>query len=120
MDEHTEWGFKDPRIVLLWEAYYRNLLPEMNAHIIICLRNPLAIARAWVRYDGVHDVKHGIRTAAIYMTNIGRMVTRSKWPVMLVGFENWWRRPDEQQREFDQFVGRDMDYSYFDERLWRS
>jgi hypothetical protein len=37
-----------------------------------------------------------------------------------VSFEDWWQMPERNKDALDGLVGRALDYSHFDERLWRA
>jgi hypothetical protein len=114
------WGLKDPRLVLLWDFYRPLIVKEMGPRLIVCHRNPLGVARSLVAYGRAEDEGQGFYTVNLYERRLAVICESVDWPVLHVAFEDWWRFPERQRGALDGFVGRELDYSHFDEGLWRA
>jgi len=116
----ADWGIKDPRIVLLWALYRSFFQDDLPVRIIATHRNPLSVARSWLKYGRLADLEYGLRLANEYERRLCGIVNTCHWPVLHVGFEDWWQHPERQRAELDGFVGRALDYAHFDAGLWRA
>jgi len=121
-----EWGIKDPRIVLLWPAYRPHLPDTLPVRLVVTHRNPLNVVRSWIKYRRLDesDLEYGLQVVNEYERRLCEIIKEAPWPVLHVGFEDWWH-PDPQRREgqrraLDGFVGRELDYEFFDAGLWRA
>jgi len=52
-----DWGWKDPRTVVLWPWYERCLCEMLHPHLIITHRGRDELLRSWLRTDWVNDYK---------------------------------------------------------------
>jgi hypothetical protein len=83
------WGWKDPRLALLL-PFWQRLLPD--AVYIVCLRNPVSVARSLVSRDVV-PMSAALLLWQIYMLKIVRHIAHSDAPVLFVRFERLIARP---------------------------
>lgn len=116
------WGFKDPRVIFLWSFYETMIKDEFDsAKIIATHRNPLHIVRSWITHGriGNTETARGLWLVSEYENRMGE-VYKSGWPILHIAFEDWWHKPDEQREWLSEFVGSELDFSLFDEGLWRS
>jgi hypothetical protein len=124
----VDWGFKDPRTILVWSHYSPHLTPFMDPRIIVTHRNPLNAARSWVkmlwmnRLDDEKQLDTALASLAEYERRLAdiTMTIATFWPVCHVSFEDWWQAPERNKDALDGLVGRALDYGHFDERFWRS
>ena len=56
------WGWKDPRTCLTIDAYLPHLT---NPHFIVCIRNPLDVAKSLQRRNGF-SIEQGVNLAKVY------------------------------------------------------
>jgi hypothetical protein len=117
-----DWGAKDPRLTLVWEHFKPLLRERGDVRLILCWRNPLAIACSLQKHFGVNPLGVALQRALRYESAATALLAvpgMGKWPILHVGFENWWRRFDVQAAALNQFVERVLNYGHFDESLWR-
>ena len=114
-----DWGWKDPRVVPLWEFYRPRITEALDPRIIFTHRSTTAIARSLQRYQGVNDISLAMTIAGGYERGIKDIAASVHCPCLHLAFEDWWRVPDEQREALDAFVGRSLDYAHFDAELWR-
>lgn len=94
------WGWKDPRTCLTL-SFWQNLLPQLR--YVICVRNPLDVARSLERRDAI-PLEKGVRLWLIHMTSALQHTT--SYPRLLIFYEDImenWRR---ELRRLASFLGR--------------
>ena len=57
---------------------------------------------------------------AIYESRMVDIAKSVEWPALHISFEDWWQRPERNKKTLDGLVGRELDYSHFNEMLWRA
>lgn len=114
----SDWGFKDPRMVIFWPMV-EHLLP-LDAKIIITHRNPLNIARSWLVGGRRESIPHGLRVVINYEARLRRIAQDEARPVFHLSFEDWWHAPEMQLARLVSFVGRPLKLDHFRPDLWRS
>lgn len=73
------WGWKDPRTCLTL-PFWQRLLPDMR--YIVCLRNPVAVARSLERRDGLS----GQESFRLWLTYVSSALHRTEGKTRLVVF----------------------------------
>jgi hypothetical protein len=84
---YSHWGWKDPRTTILL-PFWRKLIP--NLRFVICLRNPLAVARSLAKRDGL-SIAAGAHLWSLYTKAAIRET--NGYPSTLAFYENFFRRP---------------------------
>lgn len=116
----TDWGFKDPRTILVWMHYDAHLTKPMDPKIIATFRNPLHTGRSFRQLGACNSFPHAIGVAAEYQKRLADILRSTPWPVMALSFEDWWYRPDTNKDKLSTFLGRGLEYDHFKKELWRS
>ena len=116
----TDWGVKDPRIVVLWMHYWPCIRTDMQPRLIFTHRNPASIARSWVKWGRFRSVVEGLRVVARYEERMAFIAHSVPWPTIHLSFEDWWQFPDRTRARLNEFTGYELNYEHFQENLWRS
>ena len=114
-----EWGLKDPRLLLLWQYYEPHFEPA-DIKFIFTFRNVLSIARSLIEIDAfAPDMLLDTIDLATRRQQLTVKCAHSvtNYPQLFISFEDWWRQPDRQRAALSEFIGRDLDFSHFDDSL---
>ena len=96
---HVLWGWKEPRTSLL-VPFWRLLIPSIR--FVICVRNPLDVAKSLARRDGV-SIEHG---AALWYRYMRAAIRDTEGcPRILTFYEDFFRDPDQETRKLLSFCG---------------
>jgi hypothetical protein len=117
-----DWGFKDPRTVLLWPLY-RETLADLDPRLLVTQRGPMALMRSWLATGWVESEAQALKLLDYYddrFIAIKADAVERGWPVLQVVFEDWWDDLNGQRERLSRFLGRDADVSHFDPALGRS
>lgn len=93
------WGWKDPRTCLTL-PFWAPLLPETRC--IICLRNPLDVARSLEARDGF-PLERGVRLWVDYLASA--LLHSTGLPRLFVSYDDLVERPDSELSRIAAFVG---------------
>ena len=116
----SDWGFKDPRTILVWMHYAPHLTSEMDAKIIATFRNPLHTGQSLRQMGACGTLANAISVAATYQKRLARILSSTPCPVTTLSFEDWWYRPDTNKDKMSTFVGRGLNFDHLEPELWRS
>jgi hypothetical protein len=93
------WGWKDPRTCLTL-PFWAPLLPETRC--VICLRNPLDVARSLEKRDGL-SLERGVRLWVDYLGSA--LLHSAGLPRLFVSFDDLVERPASELARIAAFVG---------------
>jgi hypothetical protein len=82
LDRHAPWGVKDPRLCFLlpfWRAH------AGNAHVVLCIRKPEAVARSLSRRNGL---SHAYGAALWELYTLAALRSSEKLPRTIVTYED--------------------------------
>ncbi len=82
LDRHAPWGIKDPRLCFLlpfWRAH------AGNAHVVVCIRKPEAVARSLSRRNGLSPA-YGAALWELY--TLAALKNSEKLPRTIVTYED--------------------------------
>ena len=100
------WGWKDPRNSLFFHLYINHGLVE-NPKLIICWRNPYAVASSLFRRDGF-SLERGFRLAFEYyqriITNLKSIKNSEKVPVLHIQYEDYFIDPEKNLLKISDFL----------------
>lgn len=117
----VDWGFKDPRTVLAWPLYQSAWQAFPEPHLIFTHRNLASNAKSIDLAFKMPSTQKCYEVVAEYerrMSDIAMTVPVDR--CLHVSFEDWWQRTAGQQAETEEFVGKRLDWSFWDEKLWRN
>ena len=117
----TDWGFKDPRTALAWPLYESVWDAFPDPHLIFTHRNPTGNAKSIDGAFKMPSLQKCYEVVADYerrMSDIAMSVPIDR--CLHVSFEDWWQRTAHQQAATEEFVGKRLDWSFWDEKLWRN
>ena len=83
-DNHSRWGFKRPNV--LSHLGPQGLSMFRDPHMILCLRDPVALAQRSVIADGV-TIEEALKAAHRQVDRTMRAARRLQCPTLLVSFE---------------------------------
>lgn len=117
-----DWGFKCPRTALVWALYERVWSEFPKPRTIICHRNPLNTAQSIYAAFNKSPLSSALAVVARYESKMAWIAANVKRSACHISFENWWHPANSitQKEALDKFVRRKLDYSHFDESLWRA
>jgi len=98
-DGRSLWGWKDPRNSLTL-PFWRRLLPSMRC--VICVRNPVDVARSLQRRDGL-PLARGVELWLAYLA--AALVNTSGTPRLLVRYEDYFEDPAGTAARLIRFAG---------------
>jgi len=124
-DGRNLWAWKDPRNSLTL-PFWQRLLPDMR--YVICLRNPVDVARSLERRDGI-SLEDGVELWVAYV--LAALVNTSGRPRLLVAYESYFNDRQAIVERLSRFVGRDgalggaeadraLADEVIDDQLWRN
>ena len=119
-----DWCAKDPRIILTWPIWAPAVAMSLNIdpHFIVTHRNVLSAAQSWVNRDYMKDAQYAMGVVLEYMYRLSAItwLAERKYPALHLSFEQWWHDYQTQADALEEFVGRELDFSHFERKLWRS
>jgi len=115
-----DWGWKDPRMALLWHVYRANLPADLPVRLVITHRNPLTAAFSMLQHGMATSLDDALAVVAAYEWRLVDIARETAWPTLHVSFENWWYANEMQRKALDMFTGMRMDYAHFDDTMWRA
>jgi hypothetical protein len=116
-----DWGWKDPRTVLLWRIY-KPVIDELglDCKLIFTHRNRSSVAASLARANIIPMTNEDVLAAIDeYERRTEAILIQAKFDALRLHFEDWWDKFDEQARLLDGFMGRALDYGHFDPELRR-
>lgn len=116
----SDWGWKDPRTVILWPWYERCLCETLNPHLIITRRGREEQMRSWLRTGNMESRERGEQLVNYYERRLAEIERSTGYPTLHVQFEDWWDDLDGQVARLSEFIGRDVDVGHFDPQLRRA
>jgi len=115
-----DWGFKCPRTVIAWPLYEAVWEEFEDSHIIATHRNPWNTAQSIKTSFNIGSLQRTFELVIEYERRIAYIATSHD--MLHISFEDWWH-PDnsvKQMAQLDLLVGRNLDYSHFDDTMWRA
>jgi hypothetical protein len=98
--ETAMWGWKDPRSCLTL-PFWQTLLPPMR--YVVCLRNPLSVARSLQRRDGMPIGKGG----NLWLLHVTSALAHTEGHTRLIAsYERLLAEPEREARRIAEFIGR--------------
>jgi len=115
-----DWGWKDPRTVVLWPWYERCLCETLHPHLVITHRGRDELLRSWLRTGYIASRGQGEMLADYFERRLIEIEARTGYPTLHVQFEDWWDDFDGQVARLAEFVGKDVNAGHFDPELRRA
>jgi hypothetical protein len=109
----TPWYWKDPRLTVLL-PFWKNRLP--NAAFIVCLREPLSIARSLRERDGFPISAALVLWHAYMIRLVKHMSGNSPTPRLCVLYDRLLLRPEEECERIAEFLSRQCGHNHDDAR----
>ena len=115
-----DWGWKDPRTVILWPWYERCLCEMLHPHLIITHRGRDELLRSWLRTGQIKSRGQGEMLAYYFDLRLIEIEACTGYPTLHVQFEDWWDDLDEQVARLAEFTGHEINTGHFDPALRRA
>ena len=115
-----DWGWKDPRTVVLWPLYEKCLSEVLHPHLVVTHRRATELLDSWLHTGWVSDRAEAMNLWRFYERRLTEIVLATGYPTLHVWFEDWWDDLGWQVARLAEFTGRDIDASHFDPDLRRA
>ena len=115
-----DWGWKDPRTVVLWPLYERCLSEVFNPHLIITHRGYTELFRSWMQTGWTENREKTDELINFYVRRLFEIERDTGYPTLHVDFEDWWDALDGQVARLAEFTGHEIDAGHFDPNLRRA
>ncbi len=108
----NNWGFKDPRMCLFLEFYLKNKLLN-NLKILVCLRNPLEIAKS-INYRDKISILDALKLNNYYNKILFNTLSNfNNSNILYINYENYYNEKQEAQINLiKEFINTDKPFDY--------
>lgn len=100
LSQNALWGWKDPRTSLTF-SFWRGLTGEQDLKVVLCLRNPLDVAKSLrARKDKVSYEHH-----VWYSYNQSLLTQAAGLPLIVTHYDSYFENPEAELRRVTDFLG---------------